>query len=49
MNDDFDKLMSAFERMLRICMQALSPTATLRQRTEARAMLEDYLSSKTKA
>lgn len=43
--DDFDQLMAAFERMLRICLEALSPTATARQRTEARAMLSDYLKS----
>lgn len=43
--DDFDQLMDAFRRMLRICMEALSPTATARQRTEARAMISDYLNS----
>lgn len=44
--DEFDQLMAAFERLLRICHEALSPTATPRQRTEAREVISDYLNSK---
>lgn len=43
---ELDQLLNSFEQMLRICMEALSPTATQRQRAEARAMLQDYLKTK---
>ena len=44
--NDFDQLIAAFERMLRICHEALSPTGTARQRQEARQMIDDYLKTK---
>lgn len=43
--NDFDQLMDVFNRMLRICYEALSPTATPRQKAEARAMLNDWFNS----
>jgi hypothetical protein len=45
---ELDQLLSSFEQMLRICLEALSPTATQRQRADARAMLKDYFDSKAK-
>lgn len=44
--NELDQLLATFERMLRICYEALSPTATPRQKLEARAMLADYLKIK---
>jgi hypothetical protein len=44
--DAFDQLMATFEQMLRICYEALSPTATPRQRAEAREMINLYLKTK---
>lgn len=46
MNTDFDRLIATFEQMMRICLEALSPTATPRQKQEARDMLRDYLGRK---
>lgn len=46
MKHDFDLMMATFERMLRICHEALSPTATPRQKSEARQMLTDWLKSR---
>jgi hypothetical protein len=45
---DLEQLLAAFEQMLRICYEALSPTATQRQKAEARAMIQDHLNSKAK-
>jgi hypothetical protein len=47
MKDDLDQLLAAFERLLRICHEALSPTATARQKSDARAVITDWLNSRT--
>lgn len=46
MKQDLELLMATFERMLRICYEALSPTATDRQKTEARQMLNDWFKTR---
>lgn len=39
-----DNLLATFDRMLEICYYALSPTATPRQKQEARDMIRDWRS-----
>jgi hypothetical protein len=43
---ELDELLAAFERLLQICHEALSPTATARQKSEARAVINDWLKSR---
>lgn len=47
MSTDIERLLDTFDQMLRICQEALSPTALPRQKQEARDMLRDYFSSKS--
>lgn len=43
MTDDFDALMQRITQLLRLCHDALAPTATERQRREVREALASWL------
>lgn len=42
---EFHQLIAAYRRMISICYDALSPTATPKQKVEARMMCKDFLES----